>query len=180
MNKTFLKRKKERGFTIVELLATIAVFSLIAMSVSLIYGQNISNQRRASAAQDIQDNALYAFELIAKEIRVSTLNSGNFACSGAGTFGTSLSITHPVNGAVVYSLNAVTGLIERTEGGVTTNITSRDVKFSNLYFCITGAGIDNKQARVMMTSKAENVTGLNNAKLSLQIQTTVALRSLAE
>ena len=172
------KKSKQAGFTLIELITTSLVFSIVLMSVSLIYTQSLGVQRRASAAQKIQENALYVFELIAKEIRVSTVTSSDSSCILPGSFGTVLNITHPVNGAVSYSLNVGTGLMTRTEGGIVTNISARDVKFNNFNFCIKGSGNDGQQARIMMFAEIENVSTVAQTQLKFKLQTTVATREL--
>src|SRR5438105_4644914 len=94
------KFSKQLGFTLIEVMISSLVFSIIMITVSSLFIQILNNQRRAFAMQKIQENSLFIMELMAREIRVSKIENQN---SPDCTL-TSLSITHPVNGPVTYSL----------------------------------------------------------------------------
>ncbi len=162
----------EEGFTIVEILVTALVFSIMMIAVSSIFIQVINDERRALAAQAIQENGQFVLELMSREIRVSKIeNQESSNCSA-----TSLTIVHPVNGTVTYSLTAG-GVLQRSAGGVLTDISSSAVTFSRLNFCIAGSGpADDQQARVAILASMQNRSGKDI--LTFNLETMVTSRDL--
>ena len=164
------KNKKESGFTIVEVLVPSVIFSIIAMAVSSIFVETLSLQRRASASQKIQDNAIFVLESMSRDIRVSVVADQESPGCTANT----LSIIHPVKGDVVFRMTG--GAIEKSQGGGPfVAISGSDVRFSRFNFCITGSlPNDNKTPRVAVLTTVENVSG--REVLEVNLQTTVSSR----
>ena len=169
--------RRQQGFTIVEVLVSAFVFSIIAIVVSGLFIQILALERRACASQKIQENGLFIMELMSREIRVSQIqNQDSPNCTA-----TSLTIIHPVNGTITYTLNA--GVLQRTAvdpvTGVTTttDLSSSTVAFSRLNFCIMGSGAtDHIQARVAILASIQNKTGKDI--LSTSFETTVSSRDV--
>lgn len=91
---------KKNGFTIIELLVGIVVFSLaIIIAVELLM-VGLKSQRKSIAIQNVQDNARYLLGFMSKEIRMSEINT-NDSATPEGTL--TLNITHPVNGNITYT-----------------------------------------------------------------------------
>lgn len=67
--------KTETGFTLIELLVAMAVFSLIVVSIAGIFVSILNAQRKAIALQVTQEASRFLLESMAKEIRMSVLNS---------------------------------------------------------------------------------------------------------
>lgn len=166
-----LNNQSQQGFTLVEMLVAATIFSIIVLAVSSIFTLVLNNERRAFAAQQIQESGQFVLELMAREIRVSDIeNQDSPNCSA-----TTLTIDHPVNGTVTYSLS--NGVLQRTAGGVTSNISASNVKFSRLNFCVMGSGpTDQEQARVAILAAVQNKTG--QEILTFNLETTVASRNV--
>mgnify|MGYP001584451403 CR=1 FL=1 len=165
-------KKPEAGFTIVEVLVTSLIFSIIAMAVSAIFVETLSLQRRASASQKIQDNAMLVLESMSRDIRVSLIvNQESPGCTAS-----TLTINHPVKGGVVFRMS--NGAIEKSQGGGTfVAISGSDVRFSRFNFCVTGSlPNDNKTPRVAVLTTVENVSG--REVLEVNLQTTVSSRDV--
>ncbi|HVZ11085.1 MAG TPA: prepilin-type N-terminal cleavage/methylation domain-containing protein [Candidatus Paceibacterota bacterium] len=161
----------QSGFTLVEVMVATFVFSIIVLATSGLFTQILNNERRAFAAQKIQENGLYVLELLTREIRVSSIvNQDSTDCSA-----TSLTISHPLNGTVTYSLS--NGVLRRTADGVATDLTSSDVQLSRLNFCVLGSGAsDNATPRVTIIGTMQNRTGKDIVTFNLE--TTVSSRDI--
>lgn len=173
-------RTSQRGFSLVELLVAASVFTFVMIGVSQLFAQAMDLQRRASGYQKIQENALFVLESIAREVRVSEIQ-------GASGCSSTLTIEHPTNGTVEYSLEAdVTGKIgtitrsSTANGGGAQLITSADVSVAKLQFCISGAEIDNEQARVTIPVTFQAVSGKAVGRVAVSLQTTIVSRDLIE
>lgn len=164
----YLNTRNNKGFSTIEVLATALVFSIAAMSIAGILARSLQLQRRANATQKIQENAIFVLEYVAREIRVSSINNQDSSCTA-----TVLNITHPVNGDVSYSL--INGSVNRVAGGITGIISSSDVEFSRLVFCVKGSPLgDDVPTRVtiLATIRDRSATPIT----SVDLQTTIDSR----
>ncbi len=163
---------EQKGFTLIEVLVTAFIFSIIVVVVMGIFTDLLGNQRRALASQKIQEDGLFIMELMSREIRVSQIQNQNSLDCTAST----LTMTHPVNGVVTYTLNGA-GVLQRTAGGVTTDLSSSEIKFSKLNFCVQGSATNDLQpTRVTLIASIQNKTGKDT--LTTNLQTTVTSRDL--
>jgi prepilin-type N-terminal cleavage/methylation domain-containing protein len=114
------KIKNKKGFTIIELLVAISIFVTMILSITEIFAKVNEGQRHAIAAQNIQESMRYAFEVIAKEIRMAKLDEGG-ACIGAGHLyeenaeGTSLKFLNYHNECVTYYLDGSALAVDRDD-----------------------------------------------------------------
>lgn len=166
-----------KGFTLIELIVAVFIFSVLAMIAGGDFVSTISLQRRALNIKKVEENGRFILELMAREIRVSSpINTADTACPGS--FSPAININHPVNGNVVYSL--VGGEIHRIVNGIDSVISSPDVKVSRLNFCISGnAANDGRQplVTVLLGLKAGEGT---KEEAALDLQTTVSQRLLSD
>lgn len=167
-------KNSQKGFTVVEVLVTSLIFSIIAMSVSAIFVQLIGLQRRALATQKIQDNSLFVLEMMSRDIRVSKIaNQESPNCDR-----TTLTITHPIKGSIIYRVN--NGSVEKSEnGGAYLAVSTPSVNFSRMNFCVKGsAANDNQTPRVAILTTVENKTG--KEILQINLQTSVSSRDVLD
>ncbi len=163
------------GFTLIEILTAFLIFSIILTVFSSVFLSSSKLQKGAFNIQQAEENANYILESMAKEIRVSKISGPDTNCPSSPA--TSLSITHPVNGNIVYSLNGTS--VQRTVGGTATTISSNTIEFTRLQFCISGTPIgDQKQPRVTILASIRSKKTQQQA--GIDIQTTVSQRFLSD
>ena len=173
INKLYNTRKEERGFTIIETLITVVAAMIMFSIVDGIFANTIRIERRASAAQKIQENAMYIFESMTKEIRISTLsNQDTASCTAVGA-ATTLTMTHPVNGSVTYTLSG-TSVLRQGQA-----INTSDVIFNYLRFCITGSSStpDGQSPKVTILASISNSSVAN--PITVNLQTTITSRNVS-
>ncbi|MFH1523314.1 MAG: prepilin-type N-terminal cleavage/methylation domain-containing protein [Patescibacteria group bacterium] len=73
-------RKNNKGATLLEMLVAVALFSVTMLSATQIFSMVVEGQRNSIAAQNIQENMRYAFETMAKEIRMARGAHGGSSC----------------------------------------------------------------------------------------------------
>ncbi len=163
-----------RGFTIVEVIASVFIFSVIVSATGGIFVRSLSIERRNFAAQKIQENSLRVFEMMAREIRVSRITGTDSACLAP-----SISLIRPGVGTIDYTLNAAGQILRNENNAGATAITSADVNFKKLIFCINGsANNDSQPTRITILTQVENVGGIETYQFNLQ--TTVTSRDLSD
>ncbi|MEK7659091.1 MAG: prepilin-type N-terminal cleavage/methylation domain-containing protein [Patescibacteria group bacterium] len=165
---------KQNGFTLVELLVAVFIFSVLVVLAGGSFIGAMAAQRRALNIKKAEENGKFILELMAREIRVANpINTGNSACLGT----TILNFLHPVNGTVEYFLSG--NQIHRRVNGVDTVVSNPDVDVSRLNFCISGnQSGDDRQPLVTVILGLNAVGAPQNDVFDLQ--TTVSQRVLSD
>ncbi len=185
-----------RGFTLVEMLVSVAIFTVIIMvSVNTLLAMVDAN-KKAQSLRSVMNNLNAAVESMSRTIRVGrTYHCGDTIAvatpqncpSGASTFAFLPSGEDPdvITNRTVYRLNGSAHQIERSldSGATWIGITAPEVVVNTLMFYTVGAHSsrgtpsDNIQPRVIMV--VEGVAGTSEALRSeFNIQTTVSQRLL--
>mgnify|MGYP001583454228 CR=1 FL=1 len=171
---TYHSSAGQAGFTLFETLLVILLFSIMVVLMGSIFIGSLNLQRKAFNLQQAEENASFVLEAMAKEIRVSQISGPDTNCPA--TPAVSLSITHPVNGNIIYSLSG--NSIHRNVNGTDSIMNSNSVEFTNLKFCISGAAVDDgKQPRVTIMASVRSVKTQQQA--SINVQTTLSQRFLS-
>ncbi|MEK7151651.1 MAG: type II secretion system protein [Patescibacteria group bacterium] len=162
------------GFTLVETLVVVFVFSIIMVLVGSIFTNSLNIQRKAFNIQQAEEGTGFILESMAKEIRVSRIVNSDTNCPSAPTG--VLNITHPVNGNVSYFLSGTA--IHRSANGIDTVISSNATEFTRLQFCILGTPIDDKrQPRVTVIGSVRSTK--TKQQSVIDFQTTLSQRFLS-
>ncbi|MEK7578321.1 MAG: prepilin-type N-terminal cleavage/methylation domain-containing protein [Patescibacteria group bacterium] len=162
------KGNKESGLTLIELTVAMGIFGLVAtMAVGMVVIALVS-QRRIISLRNIEDNARFALESMARQIRTGK----NF---GGG--GSSLSFTNAKGESVIYRLNNKT-IEKSSDGGANYSVVTGPevtVDYLNFYPLGQSSG-DGLEPRVTITIGITSQVGsqISNTK----IQNTVSQRPL--
>lgn len=122
-----------KGFTLVELLVAIALFS-IAISIAVGgFVRALRTQRQLVALISANSNASLAIEQMAREIRTGT----NFSCPNCGTSHDALSFKNASGENVTYALSdGNNGVLTRSVGGKAGVMTAENVRIDHLTFIL--------------------------------------------
>jgi len=71
-----IKMGDKKGFTLMEVLVSVTLFSIIILSATNIFKLAIDAQRNAIATQNVQESLKYFLEVTAKEIRMAQKSEG--------------------------------------------------------------------------------------------------------
>ena len=166
-----IKSSSRAGFTIIETLMTLLIFTTILVSITGIFMQVLKIEKTVFAVQSIQENALFILEMMAREIRVSQLCPATITtpCNP-----NTLTMINPANEDIIYSSS--NGAVTRTVGGVTADISSSDVIFNKLNFLTRSLGADCQQSRVTIVAEIKNTIGI---PVVVNLQTSVTSRDIS-
>lgn len=190
-NKFVLKEKQRssKGFTIIELIVTMLIISIAIPAILGIFVRSLQIQRRALSVQQIQENALFVLEAMARELRVSRITS---SCPDgvSGCTIVTLDIVRSVdNEPVSYRLDTLGNVIRHARGiddqppgqRYDTIMNSADVDFLKLDFRVTGLTADCQQPKVTIVAAIQNrPTDPSIPTAKINLQTSVTLRDLSE
>ncbi len=180
MFKKILNDKK--GITLLELIVSVAIFSLMMVSVLGIFKIVIDGQRNAISSQNIQESMRYAFETMSKEVRMAQKNTGT--CQGTGSWPTphDLYNTDPAKDVLFFvnkdgacaTYQLVSGGIQITRDGLSGFITPHNINISNLQFNITDSS--SSQPKVTMNMDIQAATVLAEQQQKIKLETTISSR----
>jgi prepilin-type N-terminal cleavage/methylation domain-containing protein len=186
----FYKSKKHgsaagaKGFSLVELLVAIGVFSFIMTISAGAYLVMIQINQRAQATALVADTLSFVFENMTREIRTGL----NYGCPTAPTNctdGTTFSFTNTTGQNIVYTRVAPAGqngyITEAIDTDPPLRLTDSSINITSLKFTLVGAGVpgsgDYVQPYVQMF-----VSGVANAgpgqSLSFSLQTSATMRGI--
>jgi len=180
-----------RGFSLIEVIISVALFSVIILSTTEIFKMVIDSQRSALATQNVQESLKYFLEVIGKEIRMAQKNTG--VCSGIpsddvyvvsnNAYGSTLYFKNYYNQCVTYSLApdpvATTTQrfqISRLTGSVpaTDFISPAKIRIDSLFF-ILASEASTTQPAITLNLRA-HALGKEEFKSEMDIQTTMTSR----
>lgn len=156
----------KKGFTLIELLVATTIFIVVIFVVLGLFVTALKAQRKVLAQQNIQDNARYLMGFIAKEIRMSEIDSVS---------PTVLNITRHDGVEVTYTFAGDT--IQRESGAISGPINSKGVSVTGRFYDL-GVGEDGKQARITIVIKIETISDKPEGEAEINIQTTLSQRNL--
>ena len=139
---------RSRGYTLIELIVAMGLFSLIMLLASGAYLILIGANRQAQAISTGIDNLSFALESMTRSIRTGT----NYNCGGLGDCpngASSFSVVDDNGASVTYSL--VGSAIQKMTGNTASTLTDPSVTISSLTFYAFGTHpvpTDYQQARV--------------------------------
>ncbi len=159
-------KNKKFGFTLVELLVGMAVFSLVIGIAVNLFAASLRNQRKSIAIQNVQDNGRYLMSFVAKEVRMSEIRTSD----GASAI---LYIYHSEQGDITYVFTGT----QITRNGEA--ISSDEVQVQGMFY-IDGreSGGDDEQPRVTIVMKAQTTGAKIEEQAEINLQTTLSQRKL--
>jgi prepilin-type N-terminal cleavage/methylation domain-containing protein len=186
---------QQKGFSLIELLVVVAVFSTITLVITDIYVNVSNSQRRTLAWQQVQSELRYAIELIAETTRQGQLD---YAYADYPTELTlpedELAIIDKAGENVIFNretascTSGIPGCIRISKAGVWHDLTSNQVEITKLDFYIMPRkdpfeydpiaedylAEDQPLVVIIIEGKSLGVTEIDQKTLS--IQTAVATR----
>lgn len=150
------KRALQKGFTLVEILVAISIFSVVVISTIGAFLKMVDVNKKIQSVRTAMDNANLAMETMARSIRLGTnyyctATSGGYQgglepapqdCTSGGTLigfeGQRGEVGNPQD-QIYYQLNPTTGQIERTINSQTIPITSADITIQKMEFFVDGS-----------------------------------------
>jgi prepilin-type N-terminal cleavage/methylation domain-containing protein len=165
------KKINTRGFSVIELVVGVSVFSIVVATSLGLFGTVLRSQRAAFAIQELQNNTRFVLEFMSKELRTGrdfSLNSS-----------TEITFTNADDIDIVYRLNGTT--IQRSNnGGISfMSVSSDDVDIIGLRFNIFQSQIPPKrQPFITIVMEVEGAGPKAEEKLQLIIQTSVSQRHI--
>ena len=171
--KIFKKIGKEKGFTLVELLVSAAIFSILILAATGIFVKIMNVQKKALAIQEVQDNISYAMEMISKEIRMMSEIDESTKDQAASE----LKFTNSKDPAQDIIYNLISGQLMRSvDGGANQPITSSKVNVSDLTFYVNNWDIINGPQPMVTVNMVMEISDGSFGKASARLQTTLSGR----
>ena len=184
-------RRDLTGFTLVEVIVSVCLFSIILMVILGFFGYAIKGQHKALASQEISDQIGYAIEHMSRSIRMAKKDRTGACVSTAGT-----SYENPYALPSIRFLN-YEGLclefyvedekIKRKKSsdgtwnnfGPPVNLTSPKLKIDSAKFNIIGDVLgDSAQPKITIFLEAEKKDTKPELNAKVKIQTTISERNL--
>ncbi len=165
---------KQRGYTLLELIVAVGIFSVVMLAATGAYLTLIKLDRQARAVNDIANNLTFAVDSMARAVRTGSAYKCNNSVASpncTNTPGTSFGFNdnESPSRAIVYSLSS--GQVVATiNNGTPIPLTDPRIQVTALEFRVRGVGTgDGTQPQVTFSIRGTMVTG-QNASTTFAIQ----------
>lgn len=182
------QKKREKGFTIPELLVALFVFSLVTGGATNMLLSGIAAQRSSLATQELLDQSSFAIEYMTRSLRQARKDLGPTCLRAQGL---NYELTQAGEGIMFINANSQCQEFRLTaqrieevfwQGGEISSqafLTSNNPAITSLEFLLKGEGQgDDFQPRVTFAFKIEGQGAKAESRPSLQFQISVSQRSV--
>jgi prepilin-type N-terminal cleavage/methylation domain-containing protein len=161
---------KRKGFTLVELLVAMAVFSIVVSVATGAFIRALRTQRQLVSFASANSNVSLVLEQIAREVRVGR----SFEQTGTDT----ISFVNGRGQTVVYTYDVGIGAITKTvDNQAAQPLTSENVLIRDLQFVTQYLGDDAYPARItVLVSVSPQEVGIDTSVV--RIQSTISARNI--
>lgn len=174
------KNQQKKAFSLIEVIISVAIFSVVILASTEIFRLVINGQREAIASQNVQESLKYFFEVTGKEMRMARRSTG--ACNvpageiyflGTNALGDVLYFTNFYNECVVYELISENDVkrFQVTRGDDTGFISPAKIEVDTLRFQVDDVG----QPLVTMLLSAHSL-GDSRFNAQMDMQTSISSR----
>lgn len=196
------RREHEGGFTLMEMLVALSLFSIVLASATEIYLLAGTTQRKAFTMERVQSDARYSMEVMTREIRGDAIDYDYYAGRAAplGLPDTELALVAPDNSHIRFEKSGPGTeeacadaasrpcLLVVVDGSEPVAITPKGVGLTNLkfyvapidnpfYFDPTSGYVSNVQPHVTVVMSLASVGGKAAEQASINLQTTATSRA---
>jgi len=162
--KTSLKKQFDsQGFSLIELLVAMATFAVVVVTITDIFLMGLGGSRKIFGRQNIQESGRFIMESMAKEIRMSKINTA------AGSSNV-LNITNPKSQTFNYSFDNASKIISRN--GEPLN--SSEVELTGVFYIKKDNATSQPRVTIVMILK--NRTSKVAEQSEIDLQTTISSR----
>ena len=178
------RQSQSAGFSLIEVVVSVALFSVIILSTTQIFKMVIDSQRSALATQNVQESLKYFLEVIGKEIRMAQKDDGicvlvpddKIFVVATNAYGDALYFKNYYNQCVAYYLynDGDAQRFQISRGVDTDFISPAKIRIDTLNFVLAEEALTTQPA-VTLNLKA-HALGQGEFKSEMDIQTTMTSR----
>lgn len=159
--------KERNGFTLIELIVAMAIFSMVIVAVINIFMLSWDAAQRAFSNQNVQDAGRYILESMGKELRMSVINT-----EAGGPYKT-INITNSEGQIVNYSFDGANKRISRDSQSLAPD----KVEVTGDFYVLKSDFLKPRITVVMML-KGKEIKASQQG--SINLQTTISSRQYAQ
>lgn len=179
---TSYKLQASAGYSLIELMVAIGVFAIVVTIMSGSFAISLRGQGKSATMQNVGDNARYAMEVMAKEMRMGMIKASQGYVFNPPSDIRFRSNMPNRNGSVVrFYLDAMTHQImfddDVSDALVPEPITAANIAVNALTFDVSGVASDS-QPRITIVMQAASAGTAADTETRMDIQTTISPRSL--
>lgn len=189
MLKCFNVKIKKGGFTLIEMMAAMIIFSLIIGAISGVFISSLRSQKSALSSQRLLDQTSYALEYMSRALRMSSKQTADIpACLSQS--GLNYEITH--SGSGLKFINHLENddcqefflenkQLKQKKNNLTETVelTSSNLEITSLNFLLQGESQDDDiQPRVTIFLAVKGKGQKLEEQPAIKIQTTISQRNL--
>ncbi|MBU2545233.1 prepilin-type N-terminal cleavage/methylation domain-containing protein [Patescibacteria group bacterium] len=165
-----------KGYTLVEMLVVVLVFSVVVGSATSVFVSVIKIQKYNLSHQQLLSQTSYAAEFMSRSIRMARKDS--IGCiDGSNYQETVSSIKFATYHNECWEFYLDNGMLKMDKDGTVYDLTSDDFTVNSFVISVTGDGADLEQPKVTISLEVVGNISISS-KPKINIQTTISQRNL--
>lgn len=174
-----MSHKKQKGFTLVELLVSMGLFSIVMMISIGTLLSIVDANRKARSLIAVTTEMNFLFDSMMRTIRTGYEYRCGIAGSDCPNGDLVLNLKNKDGDPVQYSFNQGLGTIERTIDGSRDRLTSPIVRINKMSFIVTGTAVEGDEEQPTVTVMVQAAAGVDaETSTRFNLQATVTQRVL--
>ncbi len=180
-------QRRKKGFTLIELMVSVAVFAIVTTMVAGLFIFAIRIQRKILVRQELLDQVSYVTEYISRSLRTAKKASDASCLSAAGTNyelsrdGLGIKFINDRQECEEIFLDQTVGKLKESRAGTENIITGSSLKVLSFKLMLNGAAVADQgllQPRVTFLLQVQRVGQRYEEQASVYVQSTISQRDL--
>ena len=183
--KKFKNQKFTTGFTLIELMVSVALFAIIVGVIGSIFFTSLQSQRKAISFQGIFDQTSYLMEYMSRSLRMAKTDSAGICIAAGANYqkthsGRGIKFVNSQNICQEFYLDTITNRLKEAKGGAQEQyLTSENSRVTAFNIAVSDeadlqpkvtflVAIERKGLKAELVSPMEFQTTLSQRKLNIQ------------
>lgn len=157
---------RNKGFTLIEMIVTLGIFSILLVTVLAVFMRGFVTQRQVLEMQAVQRDGSYIMEILSRDIRMAQ----DFPSIAPGESSTSLTFKDHAGNNVTYALSGDNFMINGAQANAS------DVKITSLRFYSNDNPDGDYSRSEPLITVVMSVQSRKNPAAIINLETSVAMR----
>lgn len=175
IKKTYMKNIKKSGFSLIEILIVVVMFSILAIVATQTTISSLTNARKSDSSTEVRQNLEYAASVVERNVRNASVITT--PCTVAGAQSSSVGYLDDKGAPGSFLCQSMAGGSYLAQDTTSSRLTSTNIVLTTCRFTCTSSGVPQDPPEVRLDLVGQRVTTDSVIRSPVSISTVIYLRS---